>query len=426
MPSPTNKEDLQCFLGMITYLSKFIPHFSQIASPLRALLEKDAAWLWQHEHEQSLLRLKELATSAPVLAYFKPNRPVKLSVDASSKGLGAVLIQDDHPIAYASRSLTSTQHNYAQIEKEMLAVVFGCTKFHDYIYGVPNVIVESDHKPLEVILKKPLCQAPLRLQKMILTTQRYSINIVYRPGKELVLADTLSRAFLQDDDESLEEKFEVNVLSTIALPNLQLTQLKEETKKDNQLQKLTTTITNGWPEKRKDVPKECLPFWNFRNELSVYDNITFKSEKVVIPKSMQSEMIRYVHASHLGVEKRKRLARDILFWPGMTSQIEDTVLNCQVCSTYQRNNPKEPLLTHAIPEHPWAQVGADLFLFNGKNYLILDDYYSGFIELSLLHTTTSQQVITHLKSQFATVSNTPRQAHIIPNPMGWLKRLFKL
>ena len=128
--------------------------------------------------------------------------------------MGAVLIQDDHPIAYASRSLTSTQHNYAQIEKEMLAVVFGCTKFHDYIYGVPNIIVESDHKPLEVILKKPLCQAPLKLQKMILTTQRYLINIVYRPGKELVLADTLSRAFLQDDDESLEEKFEVNVLST--------------------------------------------------------------------------------------------------------------------------------------------------------------------------------------------------------------------
>ena len=112
-------------------------------------------------------------------------------------------------------------------------------------------------------------------------------------------------------------------------------QLKEETKRDNQLQKLTTTITNGWPENRKDVPKECLPFWNFRDELPVSDNIIFKSEKVVIPKSMQSEMIRYVHASHLGVEKCKRLTRDILFWPGMTSQIEDTVLNCQVCSTYQ-------------------------------------------------------------------------------------------
>ena len=120
---------------------------------------------------------------------------VKLSVDASSKGLGAVLIQDDHPIAYASKSLTNTQQHYAQIEKEMLAVEFGCTRFHDYIYRVPNVTVESDHKPLETIFKKLLCQAPLRLQKMIMTIQN-SLNLVYRPGKELVLADTLSRVFL--------------------------------------------------------------------------------------------------------------------------------------------------------------------------------------------------------------------------------------
>ena len=88
-----------------------------------------------------------------MLQYWHIDRPVTLSVDASSKGLGAVLIQDDHPIAYASKSLTNTQQQYAQIEKEMLAVVFGCIIFHDYIYGVPNVTVESDHKPLESILK---------------------------------------------------------------------------------------------------------------------------------------------------------------------------------------------------------------------------------------------------------------------------------
>ena len=284
----------------------------------------------------------------------------------------------------------------------MLAVVFGCTKFHNYIYGVPNVTVESNHKPLEVIFKKPLCQAPLQPQKMILTILRYSISVVYRPGKELVLADTLSRAFLQDDDELLEEKFEVNALSTTAIPDLQLMQLNKETKRDNQLQKLTTMITNGWPANRRDVPKESLPFWNCRDELLVSDSIIFKSKKVVIPKRMQSEMIRYVHTSHLGVEKCKRLARDVLFWPGMTSQIEDTVLNCQVCSTYQRNNAKEPMLAHTISERPCMGPGkCRPFSFQWKNYLILTDYYSGFIELNLLQTTTSQQVITHLKSQFA-------------------------
>ena len=401
MPTPTNKEDLQRFLGMVTYISKFIPHFSQVASPLRALLEKDAAWQWHHEHEQSLQQLKELATSAPVLAYFKPDRPIKLSVDASSKGLGAVILQDDHPIAYALKSLTKTQQQYAQIEKEMLAVVFGCTRFHDYIYGVNNVTVESDHKPLETILKKPLCQAPLRLQKMIMTIQKYSINVIYRPGKELVLADTLSRAFLQDDDDLIEENFEVNTVCVIPMSDAKIMELKNETKKDNQLQQLISVLQSGWPTNKRDTPKACLPFWNFRDELSMSDDIIFKGEKIVIPKKLQPEMLRHIHSSHLGIEKCKRRARDVLFWPGMISQIEDTVLNCQICSTYQRENTREPMLPHIIPERPWSQLGADLFVFNGNNYLILVDYYSSFIELSLLHTTTSQQIITHLKSQFA-------------------------
>ena len=98
---------------------------------------------------------------------------------------------------------------------------------------------------------------------MIPTIRRYSISVVYRPGKEFVLVDTLSGAFLQDDDESLEEKFEVNVLPTTAIPDLHLMQLKEETKRENQLQKLTTMITNGWPANRRDIPKEWLSFWNF-------------------------------------------------------------------------------------------------------------------------------------------------------------------
>ena len=149
---------LQCFLSMLTYLTKFIPNLSQTAAPLRALLEKDAEWQWHKEHLQSFSTLKHLASSAPVLAYFNPSQSVKLSVDASSKRLGAILLQNNHPIAYASRALTDIQQQYVQIKKEMLAVVFGCTKFHDYIYGIPNVEVESDHKPLEVIPRKSDCR----------------------------------------------------------------------------------------------------------------------------------------------------------------------------------------------------------------------------------------------------------------------------
>ena len=157
--------------------------------------------------------MKKLISNAPVLKYFDPEKQAVLSVDANSKGVGAVLFQENQPVAYASKSLTACQQNYAQIEKEMLAIVFGCTKFHDYIYGLPDVDVETDHKPLESILKKPLHQAPLRLQRMIMSLQKYPITVHYKPGKELLVADALSRSPLPEEAVELEfKKYDISSL----------------------------------------------------------------------------------------------------------------------------------------------------------------------------------------------------------------------
>ena len=217
-----------------------------------------------NEQEKGFKVLKKLATEAPVLKYFDPKKPTKLSVDASSTGLGAVLLQEGHPIAYASKALTDTQKNYAQIEKEMLAIVFGCTHFHEYIYGMPTVEVETDHKPLEANLKKSLHQAPARLQKMIMTIRKYVINLVYRPGKQLVIADALSRVYLPVQYDNLpSEEFEINVLCTLPISNTKLYQLKTETQLDPGLQQLMKLVEEGWPDKRTEVPNQCSPFWNF-------------------------------------------------------------------------------------------------------------------------------------------------------------------
>ena len=149
--------------------------------------------------------------------------------------------------------------------------------------------------------------------------------------------------------------------------------------------------------------------WNFRDELSVSDNIIFKAEKVVIPRKMQSQMLHYIYSSHLSIEKYKQQARDVLFWPGMTSQIEDVredvVLNCQVCSTYQQSNTKEFMLPHKIPEHPWSQAGADLFLLNGKSWSIITLALSSSI-------CSTQQLVNELLG-----TNTALLVPITPNPM---------
>ena len=127
----------------------------------------------------------------------------------------------------------------------------------------------------------------------------------------------------------------------------------------------------------------------------------FKGEKVIVPKTMQHEMLAVIHSSHLGVEKCKRRARDILYWPGMNSEIENIVSKCQVCSTYRRSNSKKPLLSHPVPQCPWARVGAALFELNSHNFLVLVDYYSSFVEVEQLRDTKSEIIIKLCKTQFA-------------------------
>ena len=119
------------------------------------------------------------------------DKPVTIQCNASGKGLGAVLLQDNEPVCYASRALTDIETRYAPFETEMLAVVFACRKFHQYIYG-RSIVIETDHKPLQANSTKPLSQVPLRLQKMILNVRGYDVEIRYIPGGKQVLADTLS------------------------------------------------------------------------------------------------------------------------------------------------------------------------------------------------------------------------------------------
>uniref|UniRef100_A0A8C5QSN3 ribonuclease H n=1 Tax=Leptobrachium leishanense TaxID=445787 RepID=A0A8C5QSN3_9ANUR len=195
MPVPEDKHALQRFLGITNYLSKLIYRYSEITSPLRQLLRQDADWCWTEQHAAAVDTLKAHLTSPPVLQYFDVHIPVILSADALQHGLGAVCLQDDRPVAFTSRALTETEARYAQIEKELLGLVFACMKFHVYIYGRP-VTVETD-QPLITILKKPLHTASARIQRMMLKLQQYHLNVVYKRGRELYVADALLRAYLK-------------------------------------------------------------------------------------------------------------------------------------------------------------------------------------------------------------------------------------
>ena len=135
MERPTNKKKLQQFLGMVNYLAKFIPNLTNKTAPLRILLEKDVEWFWEDEQQKSFENLKECITQTPVLQYYDVTKPVKLSVDSSQSGTGAVLLQNQHPIAFASQAFSDAPIRYAHIEKELTAIVSGCKKIHQYIFA---------------------------------------------------------------------------------------------------------------------------------------------------------------------------------------------------------------------------------------------------------------------------------------------------
>ena len=195
---------------MVAYVAKFVQRLSELTTPLRELKKEDE-WCWREEHQKAFERIKAELTSNRVLRYYDVKKAIKISVDTSCKGLGAAAIQEGGVVAYALRALTPPEQKYAQIEKDMLDVLYGCTKFHKLIYGKEDVTVESDHKPLESLLKKPMCASPMRIQRMRLKLEPYSFTLIHVNGKSIGLADCLSRfpQQIERDDLIMNEELMV-------------------------------------------------------------------------------------------------------------------------------------------------------------------------------------------------------------------------
>lgn len=183
-------------------------YIRDINEPLRQLLRRDSEFVWDKQHDAAFKKMKDIITRepGPVLAFFDTSKDLILQVDASKYGLGAVMLQEGKPLTYASKSLTDTEISYAQIEKELLAILWGCKRFLQNVYGW-HITVEFDHKPLKAIIRNPLAAGPPRLQSMIWQLQKYSFTIVHIPGKDIPVADTLSRKSMPCTDHSLSEMF---------------------------------------------------------------------------------------------------------------------------------------------------------------------------------------------------------------------------
>ena len=294
-----------------------------------------------------------------------------MAADALSYGLGVILTQIQsngtcRPVAFASRALPSTEVKYAQIEKESLALTWGCERFCDYLIGKPFHML-TDHKPLVSLLgSKPLDSLPLRVQRFRMRLMRFTYTISHVPGKDLTVVNTLSRAPVSSHtSEDTQFNSAVDAYVDLMLQGLpatekRLQQIQQAQKEDAVCCKL---IKYCCPENNL-VPGPVKPYIHVSGELTVQNDLLLRGSRIVIPISLQLDVLEKLHSAHQGIHKCRQRAQ------GLNCQLTDLVNNCPKCCKDRYQHP-EPLIPSKLPSLPWQKLGSDLFYWKSSAYLLI-------------------------------------------------------
>ena len=407
-PEPKNVQELRSFLGLVNYYGKFIRNMSTIAHPLNNLLKHSTSWKWTPACQHAFQQLKQKLASTDVLVHYDTNLPLKLACDASAYGVGAVISHvfpngDERPIAYASRTLTTSEKNYAQIEKEALSLVFGVKKFHQFLYGRKFILV-TDHKPLTTVLnpKKGLpTLAAARMQRWAMLLSAYQYSIEFRSTSEHANADGFSRLPMQSRNKGEGSATVASMfnLSQINVLPVNAKQLKTATESDPVLKKVLLYTQKGWPE---EVDSSLRPYYRRRNELSVEEGCLMCGLRVIVPPSCQTKVLEELHTSHPGIVKMKSLARIHVWWPSIDQHIERMVKSCTSCQSV-RNKPATALLhPWSWPDCPWMRIHVDFAgPFQGSMFFVIVDSHSKWLEVIPMTSTSTEKTIAVLRNLFA-------------------------
>lgn len=395
--APENKQELQSFLGSVNFMSNFIPNLAQKTVSMRGLLKKDVRYTWTSDMQTEFESVKTGISQAMKLTHFDPAKQVVIETDASLKGLGAVLLQNGRPVKFLSKSLTPTESEYSNIERELLAVLFACEKLHVYVFG-RRVNIHTDHKPLESIFRKPISLAPPRLQRMLLRLRTYDVHVEYVGAKHVPLADTLSRLVKPGSDPTIPG-LDVSIAQVLKIRHTRLANLQEETKCDPVLSTLGQLISNGWPESMQDLPDTLQHYWCFRDELSCTDGLIMKGSRVVVPSKMQADTLQRLHDGHQGLSAILKRARRSVYWLNMQNEITDLANGCEECQIHGAKKPRPPE-RQISTTRPMEVLGCDLMDFQGQPILVSIDYFSGYIFIDPLRNSTTSVVTARLNDNF--------------------------
>ena len=393
MDFPQDKETMHSFLGLVNFLNRYSAELVQHSSALRNLLDKNTTYKITEEHREAFRNIKKIFSTKITLPYFSQNRESVLQVDASKKGLGATLIQNETPIYYASRTLSNAEKNYQNLERECLAAVWGMEKFHYYLYG-KHFTLQTDQKPLVSIFKKHMVDVSPRIQRLAIRCWNYDFTPEWIPGKNNSIADALSRVSPLEIKDSDKEGgiLSVNILSTSQISQPELEELLAAYGQDPKMQALKRVISEGWPSKRSNCSSEIADFWNYRDEISIEDGILLKNTKIIVPKILQKKYLEKIHSGHQGINACLARAREYVFWIGYSNDIKETVEKCEICQENDTTRRIQHKYVSDVPPIPWHTVGSDLFYYRKNDFLVLVDYFSKFFLTRRIPSSTTAAV----------------------------------
>ncbi|GBP23651.1 Retrovirus-related Pol polyprotein from transposon 17.6 [Eumeta japonica] len=420
-PLPRTVKETKSFLGLIGYYRKFIPNMSKIIKPLTNLTKKADKFIITDEVKRAFKQSKDLLTNAPILSYPDYNSTFTLTTDASDKALGAVLSQNQHPISYASRTLSETERRYNTTEKELLAVLWACQHFRPYIYG-RKFNLETDHQPLTWLSK--LKEPNAKLTRWRLRLQEYDYDIKHTKGRENKVADALSRIELQnnesnaatvhsnnDDDETgipIVDGFAHSRKNRIFLQESPTPKWKRE-KNDVYIKiplvNFDTEFSKNW--KRKNVDKNSLKLKRYTEILT---EINDREQQLKLMKSAHEN-----NDAHIGSTLMYETLKKQYYWKKLKDDVLKYVHDCSICqrNKYDRRPPKTPLEYTITPEAPLQIWHIDTLVIDGTQYLTAIDKFTKYFAAEKIEGNDS---ISYIRSLTKIIKYLGKPKHVIHDP----------